>query len=191
MKLQNLKTNIKMPVFSRTDVLKLFPEEPVNQINTQLYRMIKRGDLIGLKRGMYVFPNLNIDEFVIANKLYSPSYVSLESALNIFGVIPDIPSVVTSVTTVTSKKINTSLGNFKYSKINENLFFGYKSILDERSGFYYSIANPEKALLDFIYIRKVKNLSEYRVDLNNVNQTELFNYSQHFPKWVRDVIKNA
>ncbi len=191
MKLQNLRTNIKMPVFSRTDVLKLFPEEPVNQINTQLYRMIKRGDLIGLKRGMYVFPNLNIDEFVIANKLYSPSYVSLESALNIFGVIPDIPSVVTSVTTVTSKKINTSLGNFKYSKINENLFFGYKSILDERSGFYYSIANPEKALLDFIYIRKVKNLSEYRVDLNNVNQTELFNYSQHFPKWVRDVIKNA
>jgi len=191
MKLQNLRTNIKMPVFSRTDVLKLFPEEPVNQINTQLYRMIKRGDLIGLKRGMYVFPNLNIDEFVIANKLYSPSYVSLESALNIFGVIPDIPSVVTSVTTVTSKKINTSLGNFKYSKINENLFFGYKSILDERSGFYYSIANPEKALLDFIYIRKVKNLSEYRVDLNNVNQTELFNYSQHFPKWVRDVIENA
>lgn len=191
MKLQNLRTNIKMPVFSRTDVLKLFPEEPVNQINTQLYRMTKRGDLIGLKRGMYVFPNLNIDEFVIANKLYSPSYVSLESALNIFGVIPDIPSVVTSVTTVTSKKINTSLGNFKYSKINENLFFGYKSILDERSGFYYSIANPEKALLDFIYIRKVKNLSEYRVDLNNVNQTELFNYSQHFPKWVRDVIENA
>lgn len=191
MKLQNLKTNIKMPVFSRTDVLKLFPEEPVNQINTQLYRMIKRGDLIGLKRGLYIFPNLNIDEFVIANKLYKPSYVSLESALNVFGVIPDIYSVVTSVTTVTSKKINTSLGNFKYSKINENLFFGYKSILDERSGFYYSIANPEKALLDLIYIRKVKNLSEYRVDLNNVNQTELFNYSQHFPKWVRDVIKNA
>jgi predicted transcriptional regulator of viral defense system len=191
MKLQNLKTNIKMPVFSRTDVLKLFPEEPVNQINTQLYRMIKRGDLIGLKRGLYIFPNLNIDEFVIANKLYKPSYVSLESALNVFGVIPDIYSVVTSVTTVTSKKINTSLGNFKYSKINENLFFGYKSILDERSGFYYSIANPEKALLDLIYIRKVKNLSEYRVDLNNINQTELLNYSQHFPKWVRDVIKNA
>ena len=191
MKLQNLKTNIKMPVFSRTDVLKLFPEEPVNQINTQLYRMIKRGDLIGLKRGLYIFPNLNMDEFVIANKLYKPSYVSLESALNVFGVIPDISSVVTSVTTVTSKKINTSLGNFKYSKINENLFFGYKSILDERSGFYYSIANPEKALLDLIYIRKVKNLSEYRVDLNNINQTELLNYSQHFPKWVRDVIKNA
>ena len=180
-----------MPVFSRTDVLKLFPEEPVNQINTQLYRMIKRGDLIGLKRGLYIFPNLNMDEFVIANKLYKPSYVSLESALNVFGVIPDISSVVTSVTTVTSKKINTSLGNFKYSKINENLFFGYKSILDERSGFYYSIANPEKALLDLIYIRKVKNLSEYRVDLNNINQTELLNYSQHFPKWVRDVIKNA
>jgi len=191
MKLQNLRTNIKMPVFSKIDVLKLFPDEPVNQINTQLYRMMKRGDLIGLKRGFYIFPNLNIDEFVIANKLYSPSYVSLESALNTFGVIPDISGVVTSVTTVTSKKINTPLGNYRYSKINENLFFGYKSLLDERSGFYYNIANPEKALLDLIYIRKVKNLSEYRVDLNNINQIELFNYSQHFPKWVRDVIKNA
>lgn len=190
MTFQDLRTNIKIPVFSRVDVLKLFPDEPENQINTQLYRMIKRGDLIGIKRGLYIFSNSNIDEFVIASKLYSPSYASLESVLNSSGIIPDISVAVTSVTPITSKKIVTSLGNFLYSKINKDLFFGYKSVLDERSGQYYSIAAPEKALLDLIYIRKLKNLSEFRIDLTNIDQKELFNYSSYFPKWVRKVIES-
>ncbi len=185
-----IRSKIKKPIFSRADILKYFPREPSNQINTQLHRMMMRGDLVGIKRGLYCFPDLNVDEFVLANKIYEPSYVSLESALNIYGVIPDIVANVVSVTPITSKRFITSLGNYLYSKIAQTLFFGYTEILDERSGIYYNIATPEKALLDLIYIRRIKDLMAYRTDLSNINNKKLVNYSTYFPEWVRKALKN-
>lgn len=189
--LSDLKIQITTPIFSRNEVVKAFPNELESHINTQLHRMAKRGDLIGVKRGLYAFPNPKIDEFVVANKLYTPSYVSLESVLNTSGIIPDITSTVTSVTTVTSKKLSTPLGNFNYSKLTEKLFFGYKNVVDSQSGLYYIIATPEKALLDFIYIRKIKNLTEARVDIANLNMDMILDYANHFPKWVRKVAQNG
>jgi predicted transcriptional regulator of viral defense system len=153
--------------------------------------MIRRGDIVSIKRGIYTFPNTKIDEFVVANKLYAPSYVSLESVLNTSGIMPDITSSVTNVTTITSKKLVTPLGSFTYSKIAKGLFFGYKTVRDPLSDFYYGIAEPEKALLDFIYVRRIKNLSENRIDLSTLDKKLLANYSTYFPKWVRKVIKNA
>jgi len=188
---KELKTKIKTAVFSRNDVIKLFPAEPRNHINTQLYRLTKRKDLIGIKRGFYTFPNSEIDEYVIANKLYTPSYVSLESVLNTAGVVPDIVSAVTSVTTITSKNLKTPLGTYMYSKINRGLFFGYTSVLDQQSGEYYNIANPEKALLDFIYIRRIRSLIASRVDIAVLDREVLVNYSTHFPVWVRKVLASA
>jgi predicted transcriptional regulator of viral defense system len=187
----DVNTKIRFPIFSRNDIVKLFPQEPTGQINTQLHRMLVRGDLVGLKRGLYVFSGGNVDEFVLANKLYTPSYVSLESVLNTSGVIPDYASSVTSVTPITSKKFNTLLGSFSYSKLSKNLYFGYSRVLDSQSGIYYDIATPEKALLDFIYIRKIRELPETRFDMSNIDREVLFSYSIHFPKWVREVIKNA
>lgn len=191
MTFQEIRSKIKTPVFSRNDVVKLFSDESKSHISTQLYRMTKRGDLIGIKRGHYMFPNSKVDEFFIANRLYTPSYVSLESVLNITGIIPDIVATVTSLTTVTSKKLHTPVGDFSYSKISKELFFGYKSTLDQQSGFFYDIASPEKALLDYIYIRRVRNLSESRLDLSGLDKKVLSNYSIYFPKWVRKVLENA
>ena len=191
MTLRDLTKEINTPIFSRTDLLKLFPDEPTNQINTQLYRMIKRGELVGIKRGLYSFPNSKVDEFVLANKIYTPSYVSLESALNIYGIIPDIVANITSVTPVTSKRFNTALGTYIYSKINKSLYFGYESVLDNESKLYYNIASPEKALLDYIYVRKIKDLKESRVDTRTLKKKELFIYLSHFPVWVKKVVEDA
>ncbi|EKD99979.1 MAG: hypothetical protein ACD_22C00118G0002 [uncultured bacterium] len=188
---RELRSKIKTPVFSRIDVVKSFSKEPENQINTQLYRMKRRGDLIGIKRGYYAYPDAKIDEFVLANKLYVPSYVSLESVLNISGVTPDITSSVTSVTTITSRGFKTPLGSFSYGKISKNLFFGYTRVLDPQSGLYYDIASAEKALLDFVYIRRIRDLLESRVDVSGLDRNVLASYSTYFPKWVRKVIENA
>lgn len=182
---------IKTPVFSRQDVTKFFPKEPLNQTNTQLHRLIERGSLVGIKRGFYAFSDTNVDEFVVANKLYLPSYVSLESVLNSSGIIPDITSSVTSVTPITSKKLITPLGTYLYSKISKNLYFGFTSAIDEKSGFYYFIATPEKALLDYIYIRRIRDLTDSRLDMANINKEDLFNYSLYFPEWVRKVLEDA
>lgn len=191
MKYGQLLTQIQSPIFSRNDVLKLFPDEPENQINTQLHRLVKRGSLCNLKRGIYTFVDAKIDEFVIAGKLYTPSYVSLESALNIYGIIPDVVVNVTSVTTITSKKIATELGTFSYSKIRNDLFFGYTNIMDKTSGLYYQIATPEKALLDYIYCRKIKDLTAQRIDVSSLDSKALLKLATHFPKWVRKIVKNA
>ncbi|MBU0649789.1 hypothetical protein KKG63_01140 [Patescibacteria group bacterium] len=191
MTFQELRAKIKTPIFSRNDVIKLFPDEPENQINTQLHRIAARGGLIGLKRGVYLFSDTKIDEFVIANRLYTPSYVSLESVLNTSGIIPDITATVTSVTPITSKKFNTPVGNFTYSKIARNLFFGYQSIIDQQSGLYYEIASPEKAFLDFIYIRRMRDLSESRIDISGLDKSLLTNYLTYFPGWVRKVVEKC
>lgn len=183
------KKNIK-PIFSIHDISKIFPTDPKRQINTQLYRMSKRGDIRSIKRGLYCLSSSKLDEFVLASKLYSPSYISLETALNIYNIIPDIAINVTSVTTITSKKITVFLGTYIFSKINKTLFFGYKAVLDEKSGIYYNIAEPEKALLDFIYIRRVKNLKDFRVNTSVLNKEKLSGFSLHFPEWTRKVLVN-
>ena len=188
MRLSALKQHVNTDIFTNTDLARLFPEESENQINTQVYRMVKRGDLIGIKRGIYLFPNADIDEFVIANRIYIPSYVSLESALNIYGILPDYASNITSITTTTTKNIKTQKNTFLYSKINRYLYFGFENVMDSNSGLYYQIALPEKALLDYIYIRKIRSLFENRVDTSGLNKQVLANFAMYFPKWVSKVI---
>ena len=188
MQYRALKNQIKRPVFFDYQVEKLFTDEPKSQINIQLSRMVKREDLVRLKRGVFMFPDAEVDELVLANLLYDPSYVSLESDLNIAGVIPDITANVTSVTLVTSKTISTIKGVFLYSKIDKELFFGFQKIFDVNSKMYYNLALPEKALLDLIYIRRLKSLDEYRVDRSELRKTYLNKFSKKFPNWVRKVI---
>ncbi len=189
MRYSELTQKITYPIFTINDVLKYFSNEPENQINTQIHRLLKSGNIVSIKRGLYIFANTEVDEFVLANKIYSPSYVSMESVLNIYGVIPDIPVNVTSMTTVTPKKITSKKGVFLYSKIKKDLFFGYESKLDSSGKMYYLIASPEKALLDYIYVRKIKNLDENRINILNLNSQILTKLSQQFPFWVREVIK--
>jgi len=148
---------------------------------------VKSGRLIRLKRGLYQFADRQTDEFVLAGYLYQPSYISLETALNNFGIIPDISAAVTSISPVTTKTIKTAKGIFIYSKISRKLFFGWQKIKD-LSGLYYQIALPEKALLDWIYIRKISSLVNERIDLSSLSKTRLTSFSQPYPAWVRKVI---
>lgn len=188
MRLREFRQAMKMPIFHTYQVERLFGNESKNLINTQLSRMAKRGDLVRLKRGVYRLAEAEVDELVLASWLYKPSYISLESVLQMMGVIPEVVGKVTSVTTVTSKEIKTGEGVFLYSKIAKELFFGYKKIRDEKSGLYYNLAETEKALLDWIYIRKIKGLEGERVDMSEMNKKKLRSYVKIYPKWVRKII---
>ena len=163
------------------DVVKLFPNEKSAAIRTQLYRLAKKGLISPIKRGLYCFDKSKIDELELAGQLYSPSYVSLETALNFYGVIPDIPMAVRSVTPITTKKIETSLGKFYYLKIDSKLFFGFSQTP-------FNIAYKEKALLDYFYLRRIKKVSrEMRLRLNDWDWKRYHEYSVHFPKWVQEI----
>lgn len=188
MKLTDLLRHVTTPIFFDYQVERLFPSASKHQVNVQLARFVRAGALVRLKRGLYAFSHVQIDEFVLANWLYRPSYVSLESALNSYGIIPDIVPNVTSISPTTSKTITTSRGIFLYSKINPTLFFGYRSLTDPTSGLAYFMAEPEKALLDYIYIRQISELAAARVETESLDQNKLRALAGLFPARVRRVV---
>ena len=132
------------------EVRQIFPDFE----SRRFYEWQKKGYIKKLSRLFYVFSDRNINEAennFIANKLLEPSYISLESALRYYNLIPEVVFLTTSVTTRKTKLLKTLIGDFQYRKVKEKLFFGYKII--NTGQIAYKIADPEKALLDFLYFR--------------------------------------
>ena len=114
--------------------------------------LVKSGELIRLKQGCYcVSPKASgvaIDQGAIANQLYGPSYISLETALAHYGLIPEAVMGMTSVVTGRSKRFDTPIGWFTYQTIPEDLFG-----IGVRTEGGHLIASPEKAFCDYLYTR--------------------------------------
>lgn len=114
------------------------------------------GKIIRLKRGLYVVsPDINkhlLSPELIANHIYGPSYVSMESALRYYGLIPEHVYTVRSITTNRSKLFENSVGNFEYITANKNYYaIGIKQqTIDNK--YTFLIASREKALCDMITI---------------------------------------
>jgi predicted transcriptional regulator of viral defense system len=187
MKYLELQQRVRQNIFSFSDVEKYFPTENAHALRTQLSRFVKRGLLKQIKRGLYCFKQETIDELALANILYRPSYISLESALNYYGIIPDVPQAVTSVSPTTSKRLKSDYGIFYYSKIKKELFFGFTKISIPVSARFVQLALKEKALLDYFYIRKIKNIEELRLDIQDLDITRYKKYAASFPNWVQTI----
>jgi len=89
--------------------------------------------------------------FLISNRMKSASYVSLQSALSFYGMIPEYVPVITAVTTQRPETVQTEEGIYVYKHVQKKFFsdFVYRSVLDDQSVF---IATPEKSLLDLLYL---------------------------------------
>ena len=128
-------------------------DNPVN-LRRQVRDWVKKGYLLPLKRGLYIFSDLYRDVYppvsFIANFMIMPSYVSMEYALGeVYNLIPEKVAVITSVSTKKTQEFSNCRGFFEYHSIKENLFFGYsQQMIDKQKVF---IALPEKALLDYFY----------------------------------------
>lgn len=190
MKYTELLRRINNPYFFTYQVLRIFSKENQKTIQKQLTRLVNKKLIIRIKRGLYIFSEKKIDELELANIVYQPSYISLETALNLLGIIPDIPAQITSVTPITPNTFKTSRGIFSYSRIVKDLFFGYKTIKNPENNISYNLAEPEKALLDFIYLRKISNISEFRVDLSGLDKNKLQKYNSTYPNWVKKSLSN-
>jgi predicted transcriptional regulator of viral defense system len=118
-----------------------------------LYDWESRGLVTKIRNDHYTFSDFDPveqDFYLVANKIYSPSYISLESALNYYGVIPELVMHTTSITTNKTNSFETKFGTYDYSTVNENLFFGYKVV--EHSPHEVLIASLEKTILDYLYL---------------------------------------
>jgi len=115
-------------VFSFEDLQVFYPNETKDNLKKLIYRWKDKGWISSLKRGLYelTYPKeLTIPDLYIANKLYYPSYVSLETALSHYSIIPEISMAVTSITTKPTRRFKNKHGLFIYRTINPQMFSGY------------------------------------------------------------------
>jgi len=161
-------------------------------------RWEKQGKLIRLRQGYYTFPSYkgNGDApYYFANKIYAPSYVSLQSALSYYGMIPEGVVQITSVTSRKTASFHNPFGEYIYQSVKPQLMFGYtieKSNLTNTWSML--LASPEKALLDLLYLNPQYNsemdMQELRLDIDfmqeELNVTRLDEYLYQFRSKVLD-----
>lgn len=120
----------------------------------QKIRLLERDkQIIRLKRGLYVCSSevtgVALSTELIANHLYTPSYVSMSSALRYYGLIPEEVFVMQSMTLKHSRDFDTPVGRFEYTRISKDAFsVGLTSI--RKTAYAFVIATPEKALCDLV-----------------------------------------
>lgn len=171
-------------------------KRPYDKIN----ELVKQGVLVVVKRGIYITgQNQHIakpEPFLLANHLLGPSYISLESALSHWGLIPERVYEISSMTTHSSKIYKTPVGIFSYIRAPLPYYsFGIQQ-LELTKKQLVLIATPEKALCDKIIatsgilLRSVKQVKEFLVDdlrmeeraLRQLNVNEINNWVINAPK---------
>jgi predicted transcriptional regulator of viral defense system len=153
-------------------------------------RWNRKGLLIRLRQGYYAFPeyrNMPGFGYYFANRIYQPSYISLQMALSFYGMIPEAVVQYSSVSSLKTMSFSNPIGEFSYMKMQDKLIFGYElKMLQE--GISFKLACPEKALLDLLYLYPFYNtrqeIEELRFDEDfmqgQLDWQKLLEYSVRF-----------
>ena len=159
MKYSAFKQKVRtFPVFSTSQLSAV--TDKVETLKVQLSLWKKRGLVRSLRQGLYVLSpeerRVEPSPFYLANQIFMPSYVSLESALAAHGLIPEFVAPTTSVTTRKTCRFENEFGLFTYQHVLPKAYGGFDAIR-EGEKFSMLIASPEKAVVDFLYF----NLSQF------------------------------
>jgi predicted transcriptional regulator of viral defense system len=171
------------------NLVKIVGEEPVfetslllagkvdpGDVRRQLSRWTTAGRLYQLRRGLYAlappFQKVKPHPFLIANRMVRGSYVSCQSALAHYGLIPEYVPAITSVTAGRPARWETPLGDFEFRHLKVKLLRGYQlvDLVDTQKAF---VATPEKALLDLIHLHPGGDAPEYLRELRLQNLERL------------------
>lgn len=193
----------KLKGYTEAPISHMMVEEALseyNRPNDKISEMIKSGQLQALRRGLYIpGPEMDLpipDPFVIANHLRGPSYVSLESALYYWALIPERVFEITSVTTKTSKVYTNALGRFSYQHLSTPYYsFGVRSVMVADRQITL-MACREKAICDKIVLtsglllRSVRQTREFliedmRMDIDILQELDL----EMIHSWIEDAPK--
>jgi hypothetical protein len=143
--LQELRLRLP-PVFSIGEIASFFPGKDAPKKFCE--RLVARGLLVRLKKGSYAFKE-ELDDLVIANYLVTCSYVSFETALSFYGMIPEFVPLVMSVSSSSKHKIfSTPVGSYEYFNQKTELFAAGMDRNVTSGGRALLIASREKALSD-------------------------------------------
>jgi predicted transcriptional regulator of viral defense system len=153
-------------------------------------RWTRKGYLVRLRQGLYAFSEYRGKPDIaayFAGRIYNPSYISLHSALSVYGLIPESVVQITSVTSLKTAMFRNGFGEYSYKSVRDDLMFGYvpRPLADGRTTAY---ATREKALLDLLYLypfyNKELELTELRLDEDvlhkELNRAELESLAARF-----------
>ncbi len=146
-----------------------------------IHTYVEKNFFTKLRNGLYMLEEKRPSIYFIANKLYRPSYVSLETALSYYGIIPETVYSVTSVTSRSTQKFDTLGMNFNYTRIKQKAFQNY--IIKREGDYSYLIAEPEKALADYLYLVSIgkRNWND-RFYTKNISRKKLIAYTNLFER---------
>ena len=180
--LVNILKKNKVSIFTLQDIETLYPQNNPKTIKNNFTNWVKKGYFERLKRNVYECIQPGEDtpsEFLIANKLYQPSYVSRETALSFYNILPEETSQITSVTTKPTRTIKNKYATFTYKTIKKKAYNGYRIIRIQ--GAKTLIADKEKALADFIYYRSLdgqEDFDEERLNTAKISARKAIKYAQ-------------
>jgi len=150
----------------------------------KIRNLLISGEIIRVKKGLYVKSNSSYSLPVLASMVYGPSYISQHFALAAYGLIPERVHIITSMTLGRRKRFDTPLAVFNYEPIPERLFSLGLRRIELSPTQPYQIASPEKAILDIICKRSeldtAEALEHYLIqDLRlDINHGEIFSISR-------------
>lgn len=170
-KIRDMALESKRAVYSTQMLANLICKEKTIA-NVYLNRLVQKGLAQRLVNGKISFID---DTHVIATQFVEPSYISFNSALLIHGLITQVPKSVECATPINS--ISYPRLGIKYHKISQNFFYGYKK--HSKSSSYIFLAEPQKAILDCIYLNKITK-STFLDLLHLVDRSKLDEYAKRF-----------
>ena len=167
-------------IFSPFDLQKYF-DVSKNTASLFLTRNVKKNNIIKLRRGLYIFFGEYVNEMLIANKVYQPSYISFEYALMFYNIIPETVYPITSATTKITREFIIENITYSYYRIKKQAFVGYKK--EDFNGQSFLIAEPEKAFIDYLYFVDLGKKALYsRIDVSNLSKDKLVKYAKLFKR---------
>ncbi|GAO30722.1 hypothetical protein JCM15548_13028 [Geofilum rubicundum JCM 15548] len=162
--------------------------------NDRISRLESDGQLIRLKRGLYVVdPNVSgvlLSSELIANRIYGPSYVSMQSALRFHALIPERVTVMVSATTKRARNFQNSLGLFEYESVPPKYFsVGIQQLIHENS-YAFLIASPEKAICDLLITTSGLRLQSRRAAYNYLVEDMRIDLDER-PSWDTEIFRQC
>ena len=151
--IENIRNKIEYEEFDYQTLLVCLKDyaRPRDKISS----LLGKGSIIRIKKGLYIFGHeyrqRSFSREILANLVYGPSYISLDFALQYYGLIPERVEAVTSVTTGRSRRFFTPIGLFTYRRIPLAAFRTGMDRVEIGGGRAFLIATPEKALADKLY----------------------------------------
>lgn len=182
LQLQTVLTNSGLAVFSTQDFRRL-TNLPETEVKYYLRRLTELQVLVNLKKGLYALKSQLPGDEELAARLYRPSYLSFEYALNKYNILPEAPYAVTSATTKPTREFIVENKVFTYATIKRSVFCGY--VPQKIDGGIFYVAEPEKALLDYLYFVALgKKTLNNRLNTRGLNLSKIARHLKdyHHPR---------